>query len=1414
MRGKDARGRRRRPVPRVLTWGGGPAPARARSAPSLPVGIPRRRPAQPGPAVGCAPARRRRPRRPGMAAVLELLLSEEVAVGAVLRWLRRAPGQRPAEDSHIYDKLVSLSLLQKDFVPFLLNFLREQTSQILTNGPSTPAKTPNSKAHKSQRTGPERRAGHATSSRVQLFSQRTSVTSCATDTSFSPAAASSGSSSFSESNLSSPCSDFPSVVSSSSPSFGYSPVLTHSEKRSAQKANLGSFLTAAPEALPARRGRRKGSSSLSASGRQVARDLGRSVAEEEDGKSESASWSGGRRKRSEVPLVTARSLPSQLNLNNLEEFPPMGTASGWTNKSKPSRRINPTPVSAERPLSKPKMCFTSTPVSQSPAARFSAGSSPEAFNIVQEGNQTSVLSSSLQEEREMLKKERCKLLYQASSAGISPDPGTPTKPAYTRSASLPAESHLVTCADPAKVSCKKQLECLAQLYSSCIAENLVPNIFLELFFVLQLLTSKGTSASEEEESDLEVNEGSKDASGRQHFRSVHNCVYFAVQVLDYQYEIISHLEKGTLKFLAENERIACFSPTLHERLKQAYENSTAKVSLLLPCSVQSVSFQPETDNRSNFPSDRAFHIFKKQRDIFYELLREWEDNHEKPGWDFERVLGSKIRAMMAHLSATCNHSHFARLFQKQLTQMCKDPIGGGVSWGDTPDQDVLNMLGPDNLSRLKRLQERFVVPQSIRGPCPPPSFPGCQQFFRDFILSAGSYQFNQHLVDSLCLKILELDGLTLVEHEHSDGETDMDEQDEKKRFTVVLLSLRLLAKFLGFLVFLPYRTVEQPTRDLQDTAVALRNQTLPVLDILKLLRRSIQNQRSVLTIPWIVEFLSLVDHVAPFLDYYRKVFCLLLQIYRLMILSEEKEMSFLNKLLILAVLGWLFQVPSVPEELFFATDVRQEGLVMDTVTSAQALDSVPLVDQQLLYTCCPYLGELRKLLASFVAGSGVKNGGFMRKITPTAAETLAPKTSITQRKLQVELEQAFFHNQPPSLRRTVEFVAERVGSNCVKHIKATLVAELVQRAEVMLQDKVKEEDANHDKLLEEVCSHLYDEGAQALIKGREFCKKKGPEAVRVLLPEETSAAVLSSAEDIAVELATEKACGWLSANIAALIKREVKATFNKMLKVPGLPLPNEDAQELRRDCSPGCLHRAPFPSQIINEIKDVLCVAVGPRDEGEVIDPGWLECLLGRLSQTLRCRKFMCPTSEQQLAKCTVELASLLVSGHVPLSHGIKPPEKSSERLRVKNNPTCDLLKLLLSVWKEDFGTPVPVQLMFSRKNIGYLAEAKQQEWDLFHFILRGLVECDLMKTSEIESCLRSLEELPWPSDFLKALESISGLFLSEHLVEEPRSNPCDLTRQSLATDSGQTRDQVKWTSSSVKQRDCFLVTGSSLNLM
>ena len=68
--------------------------------------------------------------------------------------------------------------------------------------------------------------------------------------------------------------------------------------------------------------------------------------------------------------------------------------------------------------------------------------------------------------------------------------------------------------------------------------------------------------------------------------------------------------------------------------------------------------------------------------------------------------------------------------------MCKGPCASG-SPGDAPDPDLLGMLGADGLGRLKRLQERLIQPQGILGPCPPPSFPGHEEFFRDFLQTAS-----------------------------------------------------------------------------------------------------------------------------------------------------------------------------------------------------------------------------------------------------------------------------------------------------------------------------------------------------------------------------------------------------------------------------------------------------------------------------------------------------------------------------------------------------------------------------------------------------------------------------------------------------------------------------------------------------
>ncbi|XP_028351682.1 codanin-1 isoform X3 [Physeter macrocephalus] len=1197
-----------------------------------------------------------------MAAVLESLLREELSVAAAVRWIARG-AQSSEDDPGEAAALISLRPLRKEFVPFLLNFLREQSSRVLPQGPPTPAKASGSSAALPGRPGGPPRGGRG--ARSQLFP--------------------------------------PTEPSSAT----------------------------AAEAPSARRGgRRRGPGPARERG-------GRGPGALEEGVSgESLPWAGGRRpKSSGSPGSPSLARSDPPNLSNLEEFPPVGSAPpGSAGRTKPSRRINPTPVSEERSLSKPKTCFTSPPINCVPRSQ------PSVLDTSPWGHGFPPGCRSLQEEREMLRKERSKLLQQSHAPTCpTPESGCP-HPSWT--GNLTAEP-----ADPARVSSRERLELVALVYSSCIAENLVPNLFLELFFVLQLLTARRMLAAKD--SDLEPSPGAVDSLESPLFQSVHDCVFFAVQVLEHQFHVLSHLDKGTLKLLAENERLLCFSPVLQGHLRDAYEGSVAKVSLAMPPSAQAVSFQPETDNRANFSSDRAFHTFKKQR------------------------------AMMGQLSAACSHSHFVRLFQKQLLQMCQSPGGaGGTVLGEAPD--VLNMLGADKLGRLRRLQERLVAPQSSGGPCPPPTFPGCQGFFRDFILSASSFQFNQHLMDSLSLKIRELNSLALPQPEPSDedGESDVDWQGERRQFAVVLLSLRLLAKFLGFVAFLPYRGPEPPpTRELQDTILALRSQVPPVLDVRALLQQGLRARRAVLTVPWLVEFLSLADHIVPMLDYYRSVFTLLLHLHRSLVLSKESEgeMCFLNKLLLLAVLGWLFQIPTVPEDLFFLEEGQLDAFEVDTVASEHGLDSMPVVDQHLLYTCCPYIGELRKLLASWVSGSSGRSGGFVRKITPTTTTGLGAQPPRTTQGLQAQLAQAFFHNQPPSLRRTVEFVAERIGSNCVKHIKATLVADLVGQAESLLQEQLVtqgQEGGDPAQLLEILCSRLCPHGAQALTQGREFCQKKSPGAVRALLPEETPAAVLSSAENIAVGLATEKACAWLSANVTALIRREVKAAVSRMLRAQG---PEPAARGEPRGCSRACEHHAPLPSHLISEIKDVLSLAVGPRDSEEGVSPEHLEQLLGQLGQMLQCRQFLCPPAEQHLAKCSVELASLLVADQIPV---LGPPAQH----RLERGQARRLLLMLVSLWKDDFQVPVPLQLLLRPRNVGLLAATRPREWDLLLFLLRELVEKGLMGRMEIEACLGSLHEAQWPRDFSEELATLFNLFLAEPHVPQPQLRACELVQPNRGT--------------------------------
>jgi codanin-1 len=83
-----------------------------------------------------------------------------------------------------------------------------------------------------------------------------------------------------------------------------------------------------------------------------------------------------------------------------------------------------------------------------------------------------------------------------------------------------------------------------------------------------------------------------------------------------------------------------------------------------------VSFQIDTDNREKFPSAIAFQYFRKQRDMFYEILKIWEDNHSVPKWNFQIALSGKIRTMLTMHTDVTNFTHFTRLFKSQMLMSC------------------------------------------------------------------------------------------------------------------------------------------------------------------------------------------------------------------------------------------------------------------------------------------------------------------------------------------------------------------------------------------------------------------------------------------------------------------------------------------------------------------------------------------------------------------------------------------------------------------------------------------------------------------------------------------------------------------------------------------------------------------------
>ncbi|CAH1977790.1 unnamed protein product [Acanthoscelides obtectus] len=584
--------------------------------------------------------------------------------------------------------------------------------------------------------------------------------------------------------------------------------------------------------------------------------------------------------------------------------------------------------------------------------------------------------------------------------------------------------------DAKKVVFKENIDRIASVYITILNNKMVLNVTSEIHFIISLLLINS----------FKDEENTRSNSCKKYFLSINNIVYFAVKCLQSQFDILKHYERSLLRLLLLNQRLCLLAPDFCCRLKEILRNKQDRIMDVLENNHHTnICFNLDTDNRENFPSGVTFHAFRKQRDLFYDILRIWENNHLSPNWSFSIAFSGKIKSLLSLCSEPINFVHLSRLFKAQLVSNCgKSLKEEGLVEEQLPSFSSFPNIDADKLSRLKN---RLITKQPSSGLNSPPLFTGYQEFYKDFIVVAANHVFDKHLSDMFISEIVELNETKFMctGIEQSDADVDA---PTKKSYLECVKRLRILAKFLGFIQALPYKSDIAYNETLLATQVKIRQQQLPSLDIKCILEKSVQQNYRVLTIPWITKYLSMLDYVTLRLPYYMSCYRILFSIYKD---AFKKKGDFdYNSILMKSCLGWLFELPQFPDLEYFHFCVSNYEN-QNSQHGSSGVDDINIIDQDILYAFCPYLDEIKKLLTSTSSKSNVT----VKHITPVTA--VQSFEQVHKKKFEQQLEDSFLNTQPVSMRKTIEFVSERIASACIKHICNEVVPNYKKQASESLK---------------------------------------------------------------------------------------------------------------------------------------------------------------------------------------------------------------------------------------------------------------------------------------------------------------------------------------------------------------------------
>lgn len=551
--------------------------------------------------------------------------------------------------------------------------------------------------------------------------------------------------------------------------------------------------------------------------------------------------------------------------------------------------------------------------------------------------------------------------------------------------------------NPCKVTYSDKLDFLAKVYGSCINSNCVPNLATEFYFICQLLTLKVPQLSTEDAESTKIT---------RLFFSKHNCVYFAVTVLELCPVLLYLLKTTGLRLLLDMIHVSLFSPRLAELLQKIItERTKTNSSMNLQCgeSVEESSYQEEIDSRDNFTSGKLFSAYRKQRDLFKKLYRDWESHHHQQDW----LYSSNFRNDVHNLSVE-NSFHLSGLFVRELEAHCM--LEGF-------DEDMEELLSQFEGAKLQKLQKRMKSSLNrVEDPNTSIIFQDSEGFFRDFLTFNNSVSFHQHLLDKFYNKLLEFN-----DFKYDITSSEVPDSVEKEKFFQRVKALRLYAKFLGFLYFLPYSTEEMPPINMALELKKTRSLQKPLVNLHDFIDESVTNRSLILVIPWVVEYLCNMDKLAPTLPYFENILQRLSYIYRELVPLINNQTS---GLLLKLCLGRLFESSVVLKKIFFNDHL--DNSIHDHIRNREGrrcLDDSFLIDDKLLRLCCPNIEASENLIKNYFSGKAK----VPRKIKPYSVDDKIPSFGFSTEinYSQRQLEANFFHINPPSLKEVVDFSSER-----------------------------------------------------------------------------------------------------------------------------------------------------------------------------------------------------------------------------------------------------------------------------------------------------------------------------------------------------------------------------------------------------